>query len=342
MRFRRHIALMFICLQMIGLGRAQTPCHDTLIRVLDTICEGDTYHFNGRELSYAGAYFDTIQRANSDCDSIIYLTLTVLFHIEPHPVAKAQCRGKLCYHIYGYEGIPFHQWSAIPEDTTLFGQENNIDILVNPSKPTTYTLYIDYRATPQCPASGSVSINPIEPVVASMHVWPEVLTLDQMDLKVEDFSLGTREATWGGWAGRHWYINGIRQADNHEQATFHADNSWGDTVEVMMEAYSPTCLDTSYRKVPFRRIAISFPNVFIPNGSIRLKPWTLGIMEWEAWIYDRQGILVSHINSKQDGWDGTSHGNPCRQGTYVYKCRYREVSNPNSTQTTAGTITLIR
>ena len=42
-----------------------------------TICQGDTYSFNGQTLSTAGTYTATLSAANT-CDSIITLTLTVL------------------------------------------------------------------------------------------------------------------------------------------------------------------------------------------------------------------------------------------------------------------------
>lgn len=41
------------------------------------ICEGDTYHFNGRDLTLAGEYRDTIRNVNG-CDSVMILHLNVL------------------------------------------------------------------------------------------------------------------------------------------------------------------------------------------------------------------------------------------------------------------------
>ncbi len=44
--------------------------------IAQTICQGDSYLFNGQSLSTSGIYFDTLTQINS-CDSIITLTLTV-------------------------------------------------------------------------------------------------------------------------------------------------------------------------------------------------------------------------------------------------------------------------
>jgi gliding motility-associated-like protein len=44
--------------------------------ISETICQGETYNFNGLDLTAAGVYVDTL-RTFQDCDSIITLTLTV-------------------------------------------------------------------------------------------------------------------------------------------------------------------------------------------------------------------------------------------------------------------------
>ena len=44
--------------------------------IYDTICEGTTYDFHGRDLTQTGTYSDTLQTINA-CDSVIVLTLSV-------------------------------------------------------------------------------------------------------------------------------------------------------------------------------------------------------------------------------------------------------------------------
>ena len=57
--------------------------------IYDTICEGTTYDFHGRDLTQAGTYSDTLQTING-CDSVIVLTLSV------NPVATTPLSATIC------------------------------------------------------------------------------------------------------------------------------------------------------------------------------------------------------------------------------------------------------
>ena len=326
---------------------AQRPCYDTVVRIFDTICEGDSLIYRDRVLSHPGLYFDTVPRTDTLCDSVIILKLSVLT-IPGHSIfARKHCTPFVAYDLLGgYPQINYYHWSAEPPDSTLNGQEDQSWVRVNPRQPTTYTLMLDYRETPpQCPATCTITVNPIEPVAAAMRVIPDEITYDNMHVILEDFSTGTRENRWGGWAGRNWYINGVRQQPNGEWVEFYGDPSWGDTVHIMMEAYTPSCLDTAYRDIPFRRVALYIPNVFTPDAETNntIIPHTTGISEFEMWIYDRRGALVFHTDHLGMGWDGKdTHGQPCRPGTYAYLCRYRDSITPSGYQSKKGTITLLR
>ncbi|MBO4600280.1 MAG: gliding motility-associated C-terminal domain-containing protein [Bacteroidales bacterium] len=343
-RCRRNLWLTLMLLLLPAPSFGQQPCHDTLVYVYDSICEGDTYDFNGRIVNYTGVFFDTLPRVGTDCDSVIVLRLTALIYPDVVLYPRQKCHGNVGYDIIGTGLGNYYVWSASPPDTSLERQQYQPSIHVNPQQPTTYTLYVDYRPTPQCPGSGSVEVNPISPVVGAMHSWPDELTLDHMEFTVEDFSTGTREYHWGGWGGRHWYINGVRQNDHHECATFCAEPWWPDTVVVMMEGFTPTCLDTVIRKIPFKKVALYFPNAFTPGAESnnRFAPQLMGVLEFEMWIFDRYGTIIFHTPSADIPWDGTFEGTPCPTGTYVYRCRYRDIYTPEGYQSLNGTVTLIR
>lgn len=325
-------------------GQAQRPCRDTLVYLYDSVCEGDTYEFNGRELNYSGLFFDTIQRANSDCDSIIILRLTVLYIPDATIYPYRRCRGNVGYDLYNSGMGRIFRWSSSPVDTALARQQYNPWVHVNPQQPTTYYLYVDYRIPPQCPDSSSKLIYPIAPVSGNMHVTPDELTLDHMEFTVEDFSTGTREYHWDGWGGRHWYINGVHQDIYNEFVTFTAEPWWPDTVVVMMEGFTPTCLDTVIKKIPFKKIALYFPNVFTPDrdDNKSFAPMLLGVIDFEMWIYSRRGTLLFHTLSADTPWDGTYEGAPCPAGSYVYRCRYRDIYTPEGYQSLVGTVTILR
>jgi gliding motility-associated-like protein len=331
-----------------GALHAQTnPCRDTVVRILDSICEGQTYSFNGRQLDHSGLFFDTLPRVNDTlCDSIVILRLSVLFIPTSKIYHLGHCRKNIGYDlISGFPTVTYYLWTSQPEDSTLFGQENNNRVHVNPQEPTTYRVHLDYRESPpQCPFDTSISINPIGEVFASMYAEPDEITYDNMHIIVEDFSIGTREYRWGGWAGRNWYINGVRQVNNSEWAEFYGDPSWGDTVHIMMDAYSPTCLDTAYKDIPFRRVALFFPNVFTPDetNNNRFFIPSNELQSGEVWIYSRQCILITHFDAISGYWDGTYKGRPCPQDSYVWIMRYSTKTKPRNTLQAKGTVTLLR
>ena len=72
------------------------------------------------------------------------------------------------------------------------------------------------------------------------------------------------------------------------------------------------------------------------------KSYGVDFASYEIWIYDRFGTLVYHSTDPNVGWDGTHNGTPCKQGAYVYNCRYSVLLSPNAYQRTTGTVTLIR
>ena len=61
--------------------------------IYDTICEGTTYDFHGRDLTQAGTYSDTLQTING-CDSVIVLTLSVN-HVYHDTINAAICEGSV-------------------------------------------------------------------------------------------------------------------------------------------------------------------------------------------------------------------------------------------------------
>lgn len=340
-------ALILALLFSLPPAAAQRPCNDTIVRLFDTICEGDTLIYRDRLLDHSGIYYDTIPRTDTLCDSIIIMRLSVMPIPELSIYHRKHCTPFLAYDLLGgYPQVTHYSWTADPPDSTLAGQENQSWVRVNPRQPTTYTLYLDYRISPPlCPATSSITVVPIENVTAAMHVTPDEITYDNMHIIVEDFSTGTRENHWGGWAGRNWYINGQRQAQNGEWVEFYGTPDWGDTVHIMMEAYTPTCLDTAYAHIPFRRSAVYIPNIFTPDGPSNntIAPLTSGILEYQLWIYDRRGQLIFHTTDTGPAWNGTTqNGQPCPQGTYSYHCRYRDSITPAGYNSFNGTITLIR
>src|SRR5690606_286874 len=68
-----------------------------------TICEGDSYIFNGGSFSQTGTYVDTLQ-SQSGCDSIATLNLVVL-EILSSEVSATICEGDS----YTFNGVSYSQ-----------------------------------------------------------------------------------------------------------------------------------------------------------------------------------------------------------------------------------------
>ena len=76
------------CDSIIRLVLTVNPTH--LINISKSICKGESYIFNGKELKNSGTYYDTLQTIHG-CDSIIKLVLTVnptFFYEETKTICK--------------------------------------------------------------------------------------------------------------------------------------------------------------------------------------------------------------------------------------------------------------
>jgi len=68
--------------------------------------------------------------------------------------------------------------------------------------------------------------------------------------------------------------------------------------------------------------AFYVPNAFTPNGDNYnqvFKPLFSGYLKVDVWVFDRWGNEIIHWNDPEEGWDGTFHGKPVQEDTYVWK-----------------------
>ncbi len=85
------------------------------------------------------------------------------------------------------------------------------------------------------------------------------------------------------------------------------------------------------------------PNVFSPNGdgkNDQLFVYGNYIDKIEMYIYNQWGQLLTMINSRTQGWDGTHKGKPQPVGVYVYVLK--AVLSDGRTVNLKGSVTLIR
>lgn len=351
MRWSSKAACSLLGLLLPLLLAAQTPCTDTLVRLRDTVCEGETYFFGGRQITYGGVYYDTLPRHASDCDSVLILTLSVLPQVMVQFTVQNICRGDTGYRLLVGSDGSYFRWRADPPDSALaaLSRENPglRSPLVNPQQPTTYYVYADYAPRRVCPDSGRVSVTPLVPVTAALHVDPAEVSVDHLELTLVDQSSGNRESVWG-YGGRQWHVGGRQINRWGETERLRIALPASDSLRVTLMAYSYTCGDSAVAMLPVRREGLYFPNAFEPGAGgalptvARFAPVAVGVAECEIWIYDRRGCLMHHAVDARQGWDGRCGGADCPQGVYVYRCRYRETAYPASDLIRIGTLLLLR
>ena len=102
------------------------------------------------------------------------------------------------------------------------------------------------------------------------------------------------------------------------------------------------CVDTTFT-VPVCIRSVWFPNVFTPGLETNNRfgcTASFEIVEFELYIYNRQGLLVYHTDDPTALWDGTRDGAPMPQGAYVYYWFAKDAYDFR--RNGAGTVTLLR
>ena len=83
-------------------------------------------------------------------------------------------------------------------------------------------------------------------------------------------------------------------------------------------------MDATPIRISISTSKLDFPNAFSPNGDgmndiYRAKTDYQSIVEFKAVIYNRWGQKLYEWNNPAGGWEGTTKGNPVKQGAYYVK-----------------------
>ena len=90
-------------------------------------------------------------------------------------------------------------------------------------------------------------------------------------------------------------------------------------------------------------IAVSFPNIFSPNGDGKHDTFCiLGNCNVSSQfsVFNRWGERMFFSTSPDECWDGTHRGVPVGSGVYVYQLIYLDENNEQHLVT--GNVTLVR
>ncbi len=94
-----------------------------------TMCEGESYEFNGEQLTVSGVYTQIIASESGECEGTVELTLTVITQ-DTIPFSETIAESDLPY---TYEGIEYGADTEIGEysdTTTVTGDDGCIDVII--------------------------------------------------------------------------------------------------------------------------------------------------------------------------------------------------------------------
>lgn len=299
----------------------------------DSLCAGSTYLFGDSELTSGGIYEDTLTAANL-CDSIITLTLTQLTPPAIEITTRQDCQS-LIHTIQASTTVDYIHWD-VNEGTwnPNWGLQSNRQILVRTNKNITLTLTADYTGTETCPASKSITIAPIVQPMAQMKVTPEQLTFGSGNVNAIDLSSGATH--------HQWFVNSDDFGESHQ--INYTPNLDEDSIVIMLVATSLYCTDSTATTIRIFHTDIFAPNAFTPdeNSNKEFRIFIEDYIDFDLYIYNRQGLLVFHTNDITNAWDGSHKGHPCVQDSYVWILKYTTKDMPKTPQVKKGTVLLLR
>ena len=302
---------------------------------IDTVCYGDQLTYRGNRYP-AGQHSVTIPGTNG-CDSIVALQVVarqpISLSIEEYhscELAHYQVTGTVNSTNSNITTI----WRAQPSDPDVETQRGDLEISVNPTRPTEYTLTAGYGPSRLCSVSESITLTPLNLPIAGIAFNPPFLTCDDLDWTAFSTSQNAESVTW--------YVNDIETSiDETINGRAECDD---DSVRISLVAVNGICNDVHDTVIYVRKSQLWFPNVFTPNLNFNKTFNAIGhgIVEYELYVYTREGLLVFHTTTLEEGWKGDHKGVECPRATYTYIARYRNEIEPEVWHKQIGTVTLLR
>ena len=309
----------------------------------DTICNNTTYRYYDQLLVRTGRYPHRHTSVLTGCDSTEWLALTVL----DYPILSILDSGSYCEG--GHATLKanttgnYITWTSSPYDPTMNGQDHNFTIYVAPDRYTEYTATVDIRPY-NCRSTEVHAVNKPAKVEARISMSPEEITAENLQCAFTDVSVGT--IMYREWLF-HERIPTIPDKQFFGDRTVNYTSSIeNDTLEVRLIVVNDEgCYDTAINFYPVFRGDVWVPSAFTPGriGANRLlKVGHYNLIEFEIFIYTREGLLVFHSDDPEISWDGTYNYKDCKTGSYVYVVHYRTKSRPSESYEKKGSVLLIR
>ncbi len=234
------------------------------------------------------------------------------------------------------EGNSTYIWSSTPPDSLLASQQGSPTITVYPPTTTVYILHPD--ADNPCSTEGAtIQVDVVPTPIPRLWLNRSDVSIDEPTVNMTDISNDRAATEWH-------FSDGL--SDEGISVSHRFNDLDGDSVTISMTTCNrlECCADTTV-SLPVSRNGIWFPNILIPddaNNNLFSIITTYTLLDYEIYIYNRNGLLVYQSTDPAAGWDGTDlRGQPCPAGAYVYYYRY-SLLGIGDYHPGAGTITLVR
>lgn len=293
------------------------PIFDTINEA--GICNGQVYTWPADGNQYTTNTDQPVARLQSapGCDSTVHLHLTV------YDVSYNIDHQETCRDFTWRNGRTYTEsnWATAAADTVRLQNRYGCDSIVQLE----------------------LVVNPLK---ARIQSDVDEFTYDNMEAMLEDISTGGSGRVWLLPMGKDANGDTIMRESSEAMVYYTIPDSVSEANIWLIAASPYGCLDTAHLFLPMHKETMYVPTAFMPDnpeGNNIFRSQSLNTVMQEMWIYDRQGRVMAHCTGVDCGWDGRDlNGNPCQQGAYVYIINYTTTHNPRQTQSTHGTVTLIR
>ncbi|MEY4658421.1 MAG: hypothetical protein RJB36_187 [Bacteroidota bacterium] len=329
--------------------------------VIDSVCIGYSYNFNGQLLTQAGIYTDTLQNALG-CDSIITLQLS-LVQIPSSSISASICAGDTYLFngqsltsagqyavtipsVFGCDSLVQLNLNLLPlptvtvQDTlvctqtnlTLFAsgavsyvwdvpQNPNGSITVAPAQTTSYSVY-------GIDAFGCISPTEILTVsidptpIPNFYLNPDQVEIDDPTITIYNVTAGNYEHTWT--------INGNSFVNNQSSFNYPLPFLEGSYTVQLVSETAIGCKDSLILTATVRdNVSLFVPNSFTPDAeehnTVFLPVFSTGFTpkNYSLIIMNRWGEVIFESANHFIGWDGRLESTLCTDGIYSYRISYQ-------------------
>jgi gliding motility-associated-like protein len=275
-----------------------------------SICDGDSYFFNGQTLTVSGQYSVTIPSVFG-CDSLVQLTLTV----NPLPVVTVQDT-MVCINTpltFFPSGALTYVWD-VPQNL-------NGSISVSPVQTSVYNVFgIDALGCVSTVASLTVTIDPTP--IPNFYIDPDQVEIDDPTITIYNVTPGNSQSTWT--------ILGSSFVNNQSSFDYALPFQEGNYTVQLISETALGCKDSLSMTASVQdNISLYIPNSFTPDGeefnTVFLPVFSTGFtpINYGLSIYDRWGGTIFESTNYTIGWDGRLEFVLCQDGIYNYQITYQ-------------------